>query len=255
MMRRGLLGLILAATTLSAPALAAPCPDPVKVGWEPWPPFQIAGEEGEPKGIDPDILREIGKLTGCEITFHETPWKRHLRMVEAGKLDVAPAASKTAERDAYSKWTTSYLPYQAILWTSADDDGSYEDLEDFLKSGKSVGIIRGVSLGEEADALLEQPAYRKNVIENKSTKLNIRQIAAGRMDALIDNSATTGHLARQEGLRDKLRATDVAVQSEPIYFMFSDTSTSQETIAAFNEAIGQLKASGKIQEIVDKYTN
>lgn len=242
------------ATAVSSPAFAA-CDDPIKVGWEPWPPFQIPTESGAPNGIDPDILREIGARTGCEITFHETPWKRHLRMVANGDLHIAPAANKTAERDAYAKWTVSYMPYEAILWTDAEASSSFDSLKAYLDAGHSVGIIRGITLGEKMDALLAQPEYADQVRENKSTKINIRMIAAGRLDGLVDNATTTGYIAKQENLRDEIKPSELVVQSDDIHFMFSDTATPQETIDLFDEAIREMKADGTIQKIVGEYTN
>ena len=241
-------------TAFATPATAAGCEKPIRVGWEAWSPFQIPAE-GEPKGIDPDILRAIEKVSGCDIEFHETPWKRNLRALETGKLDVALAASITEERDKYAKWTISYLPYSSILWTGSDDNVNYGSLEDYLDSGNNLGIIRGFSYGETTDAILENAAYSDQIQENKSAKLNLRMIAADRIDGTLGNQFTMGYFAKREGLFDAVRATDVVVQSEPIYFMFSEKSTSDATIEKFDEAIRTLKADGTIQKIVDKYTN
>jgi len=254
-MRFGLLAAVMGVGLVATASVASAeiCPDPIKVGWEDWPPFNIPGEN-EVKGIDPDIFRDIANNIGCEVTFVEVPWKRHLRKVELGEIDVAMAAAKTPERDKYSKWSSHYLPYSAILWVSDDDSNSYRSLEHFLEEGNTVGIIRGSTYGKEADELLKKDKYKEQVKPNKSQNLNIRLITADRLDGLIDNSLTTGFVAREEGLRTEIKESGVVVDESAIRYMFSKESVSDELVAAVDKAIEKLKADGTIQAIVDKYT-
>ena len=245
-------GLTLVFTT--SQGSAETCPDPIKVGWEPWPPFNIPADEGV-VGIDPDIFRAVANETGCDVVFNKIPWKRHLRMIKEGEIDVAMAAAKTPERDEYAKWSEHYLPYSAILWVSSDDDQKYQSLHHFLESGKSIGFIRGSTFGEEADNLLEKEKYAKQLQPTKSTSLNIRMIAAGRLDGLIDNSLSTGYAAKQEGLRGDIKKSGVTVDASAIRYMLSEQSVPDELVKKINIAIGELKEDGKIQSIVDKYTN
>lgn len=234
-------------------ASAEVCPDPIKVGWEPWPPFNIPETAGV-AGIDPDIFRAVADEIGCEVTFKQIPWKRHLRMVKKGEIDVATGANKTTERDKYAKWSEHYLPYSAILWISPDDDQSYENLRNFLDSGKSLGFIRGSTFGEESDKILEEEKYADQLQPTKSTSLNIRMVAAGRLDGFIENALTAGYAAKQEGLRGEIKESGVTVDASAIRFMFSEKSVSDELVKKVDLAIKELKKNGKIQSIADKYT-
>ena len=235
-------------------AAAEVCDRPLTVGFEtPWPPFQIK-EGGEFKGIDAEIIREIGDRTGCEMNIEETPWKRQLRGAKTGEIDIVPAANKTDERDEYSLWTIDYLPYSSILWVDSKDSTNYESLEEFLMSGKSFGKIRGVTLGEKTDEMTSEK-YKDQVKENRNTELNLKMISAGRLDGVVDNALVVGYVAKQEGIRDDIRRTDVTVLSDPLYFLLSEKSMTDEIVQAFNEALKEMKSDGTIQNIVDKYTN
>lgn len=234
-------------------ASAEPCPDPIKVGWEHWPPFNISDGESV-KGIDPDILRAVAEEAGCEVNFQEVPWKRLLRGIETGKMDLAMAANKTPERSKYAVFSDNYLPYQATLWVSSDDETTYKSLEDFLKKGNRLGAESGATFGEKADRILNMDDYKDQIKFNNSSKLNIRMLASGRLDGLLENGITAGYMAKEEGLRDKIRKTEVVPQNAHIRYMLSKKTTSEETIDALNQAIAHLKNDGTIDEIVLKYT-
>ncbi len=64
-----------------------------------WVPF-IMGTADNPSGLDMDILDAVIAKAGCKWrnTEREVPWARHLKLVEAGKIDLATAASWTQER-------------------------------------------------------------------------------------------------------------------------------------------------------------
>jgi polar amino acid transport system substrate-binding protein len=252
-MKRSLIAL--AAIMAASPALAGPvCERPISIGYEDWPPFEIPAEGGEPTGINPDIHRALAEITGCEIKWIKAPWKRVLRKVESGDLDIANTASVTEERSQYANFSTSYLDYEAILFLHSDDTASYGSLRDFMDAGESLGIALGYSYGNEADSLLAEEAYKGQVQELKSPALTTKLLAAGRIDGTIGNRYTLGYTARENGVRDDLRATNTVVQTDPVHFMFSKESVSQTVIDGFNKAIEQLKADGTIDKIVAKYT-
>mgnify|MGYP006429815477 CR=1 FL=1 len=228
------------------------CEEGLRTGAPHWPPYTIREGEGDPKGIDPEILQEISKITGCKIVFKDIPWKRTLRFIEKGKVDLTYQASINEKRSKYASFSDSYLPYSAILWKFSSDENTYQSLEDFFQSGKNLGITRGYSYGDEADSLIEK--NKKQVSENNELLLNIRMTSAERIDGFLGNEFSTSYTAKQNNLLKNLTPTSVIVQSTPVHYMFSEKSVSEETIKKFNKAIVRLKEKGKIDEIVKKYT-
>ena len=245
----------LLATLVATPGLAAEvCERPLNIGHEEWAPFEFSGNGETLKGINVEIHKAIAEKTGCDITWVKSPWKRLLRQVEQGELDVANTASITEERSAYANFSTSYLSYEAVLFLGADDTAQYDSLRAFMDAGNDIAIARGYAYGDEADTLLAKDQYADQVEVMNKPELSVRMVAAGRIDGTIGNRYTLGYTAREDGVADKIRATDTVVQSDPVHFMFSKESVPQKVIDAYDEAITELKADGTIQKIVDDYT-
>ena len=74
----------------------------LRVGWEPYAIYTYADESGKVSGADIDLMREIGRELGCEITFKEAPWTRVLLEVENGTIDVSTSTSRTPEREKFA---------------------------------------------------------------------------------------------------------------------------------------------------------
>ncbi|MCP4021828.1 MAG: amino acid ABC transporter substrate-binding protein, partial [Desulfobacteraceae bacterium] len=68
----------------------AQCDRPLINGWiGAWEPF-ILGTPDNPSGLDVEILEAIVAKAGCTLQHtKETPWNRHLALIESGKIDLA----------------------------------------------------------------------------------------------------------------------------------------------------------------------
>jgi len=232
-------------------AVAAVCEDPLRVAWNEWPPYMMAGENG-PKGIDPDILREVADEMGCQIKWKKMPWKRTQLMIEKGNVDVGTQANINDERKKYANFSDPYMKFQSALWKKTSDDNNYDSLEDFLSKGKKLRVLRGFEYGEKVDALINEK-YKGQISKADSIKTNAKMLAAGRADGTLGNPFVVGYQAKQAGVVDKIEQS-ATIQSSPVHFMLSKKSVPQEEIKAMNKAIAKLKENGTIQTIVKEYT-
>lgn len=253
--KRVLAALALAGTVvpMGSAAASSPCDEPLKFGWEAWPPYQFKAD-GKLQGIDVDIARALADETGCEVEWTGLPWKRHLKMVDKGTMDAAMAGSYTKERDTYITYSEPYLPYESILWVSAENDTEYTSLVDFLDEGNALGVARGYTYGEDTDKLLKMDKYADQVTRNDKVMFNIRMAAKGRIQGTLGNRYTIAYRAKENNIRNKIRATKAVVQSSDIHIMWSEESVPQKVVDAWDNAIVKLKENGTFQEIVNKYT-
>mgnify|MGYP006435915081 CR=1 FL=1 len=239
-----------AAMALTVPALA--CDDTLTVGYEDWPPYEMTGAAG-PEGINIRIMAQIAAMTGCELAWKKMPWKRVLWSVKTGRLDMAMTANKTPERKVYARFSTPYLPYEAVLFVRASDRTRYDGLRDFLRRGHTMTRVLSYTYGDENDALLKSDRYGGQVYRTWGVDESIRAVANGRVDGTVGNRYTMLHAARTAGIRDAIRATKTVVQREPVHFMFSRETVSEATVASINDAIVKLKADGRIQKMARSY--
>ncbi|WP_435277101.1 transporter substrate-binding domain-containing protein [Psychrobium sp. nBUS_13] len=66
---------------------------------EDWPPFEYRDHFGHIRGIDIDILRVIGELTGLEILFKSDNWSNNLKSFKRGQLDLLTGVKYIAHRE------------------------------------------------------------------------------------------------------------------------------------------------------------
>jgi polar amino acid transport system substrate-binding protein len=210
------------------------------------------GPEGA-QGINVRILRRLAAMTGCSFEWKQYPWKRTLRLVRKGEVDVATTANKTPERRIYAHFSQAYLPYEAILFVKAGTSTSYENLRAFLERGKRLAVVQEYTYGDHTDALLASDPFRKQVYATYNVDENVRALAHGRVDGTIGNRYTLAYAAHQVGVRDDIRATGTVVQREPVHFMFSKKSVPKRLVRTFNAAIADLKADGRLTALARGY--
>lgn len=249
-------GASLTALAISFPAAAQTvCDRTLTVSWEPWPPYQISREDTSPTGIDIELIKAIADEVGCEVEFVKLPWKRQLRQIKKGKVDLTAAANYTKERDKFAHYSEPYLDFESILWVNSADSTQYTSLKHFLENGKRLGVTQGWTYGEKADDLIASEEYGKQIDENSKVKLNIRMTGAKRVDGTLGNRYTVAYSAKENGVRDKIRRTDVVVQSSPIHIIFSEQTVSEETVDTWNSAIEKLREEGKIRELTQQFAS
>ncbi|MCO6060056.1 transporter substrate-binding domain-containing protein [Pseudomonas sp. MOB-449] len=94
--RTWLVGLLL------LPGLAsAQEPAPLRVMTDYWPPFRIADETGQLRGLDMDLLAELGRRTGLHFEVQRAPWSRGLAALERGSADLMTGLARTPDRERY----------------------------------------------------------------------------------------------------------------------------------------------------------
>lgn len=228
------------------------CDRTLTVGFTDWPPFERKAPDG-PKGINIRILKALGEHTGCRFEWRQYPWKRTLREIRKGEVDMTTTANKTPERKLYARFSAAYLPYEAVLFLESDDSKDYKDVRAFLQSGKKLAVIEEYTYGSQTDALIASEPFRDQVYATYNAEESVRALAHGRVDGTIGNRYTLAYAAKQQGVLDEIRMTDTVVQREPVHFMFSKKSVPERIVRTFDKAIRALKADGRLKAMARDY--
>ena len=243
---------------LMFPAQAAPvCPaGGVKVGWEPWLPYAYE-EQGTFTGLDLDMATAILTRMGCPFTFVNRPWKRLLTEVAAGDLHLTGGASRTAEREEFGYFSTPYRTESAVMIVRNEDAAGYASitsLKDLIGKNFTLGITRGYYYGEDYAALENDAGFKARLADAGDDVTNYKKLAAKRLDGFLVDPFSAAAGLKKEGFSGRFK-TLMTVYSDDIYFLISKAATSPEFVAAFDQALAELKTSGEYQAILDKYLN
>ncbi|MBF0471985.1 MAG: amino acid ABC transporter substrate-binding protein [Gammaproteobacteria bacterium] len=230
----------------------------VTMGWESWLPYQYHDEEGKLIGLDVELAQAIFSHAGYELKFEEVPWKRHLAMIEAGKLDIAFSAAKNEEREKYAYFSDIYLEDYNVLFVmkSELENFGYQNLNEMVGSGFRIGANRGWSYSDEYSRLLkEDPVFKAQVDEVTSDDQNIGKLLKGRIDGFLGSEISGLALIRKMELEEKIAiAMKVNAPGDGAsYIMLGKKSFTPEEVTQINSSLDAIIKEGLYAKIVGRY--
>jgi len=250
-MRNSLVVAVLASLLVAGSAVAAPCA--LKLGWESYAPYQMKVGD-DVGGFEVEMFAVAAKEAGCTFSAKEVPWKRLMVDLEAGRMDAAMGVTRTPEREAYLSFTDTYRNDEMVLFVRKNEAGKYplSGADDVVKTKLKLGVVGGYEYGEALEKI--KVAAPAQIDESSGTDLNIRKLLAGRVDGFLEAREVGVQTIKDAGVVDKIEVHPFVFSSGPVHFAFSKKSVDPETAGRFDAALVRLKADGRFQAIVDKYS-
>ncbi len=253
-MQAGWVGYVMAFIYASAlPALAAPCQ--MKMALEQWPPYVYSKPDGPPSGLDLELAQAIFKEAGCALQLlPELPTARRQRQFELGGLDLLLAASDTAERRKYARFSLAYRFESVSIFTRAANLPRYQNVRSVdALAGKKIALLAPKVGWYGAAYARVQPVLQQ--AGQLSTFLNfaqgLRMLDAGRADLILGDTAALRHEAREQGI--VIAPLPFTVLRAPVHLMLNKNSTTQADLELLNAAIQRLEKQGVLAEIRNRY--
>jgi cystine transport system substrate-binding protein len=241
-----LLGVALAAPALSADLLAtAKTRGTLKIAMEgTYPPFNYKDQKtGQLAGYDVDVARLVAGKLGLKPEFVTTEWSAILAGLAAGRYDVIVSqVGITAKRAQSFDFSIPYTYSSPQLIVRKNDTARYATLADL--KGKKVGVGQG--------SVFEQQARAVPGIDVKSYPAapeNLQDLAAGRVDAALNDSLMVSYLLKNSRLPIQAGARLGAVERTGIAFQ----KGSPQFKAALDKALRDAGADGSLKAISLKW--
>ncbi|MEB2823471.1 basic amino acid ABC transporter substrate-binding protein [Campylobacter upsaliensis] len=215
----------------------------LRVGTAPnYKPFDYK-EDAKLTGLDIDLVNEIAKREGIELTWVEMSFDGLIPALKTGKIDmIASAMSATEDRRKSVDFSDVYYTTKNLYIKKKDNEAlnSKEDLE-----GKIIGVQLGTLQEPAAKAIKDT-----KVQSNESLSVVIMELKEGKIDAVVaDKDVSTGYLKENADLIGFFKEED---GSEGFSFAF-DKDKQKEAIEKFNKGLKDLKADGTYDQILTKY--
>ena len=208
-----------------------------------YPPFEFVDEAGNIVGFDPDLLAAIAEAAGFEYEFINTRWDGIFVALASGEFDaVMSAATITDERKQMVDFSDPYFNAGQMIAVRADETGitGPDDL-----AGKKVGV----QLGTTGDIWLTEKT-KAEVVRYDENTLAFQALAAGDVDAAVADGPTVIAII-QANPEMKLKVLP-GVYTEEQYGI-AVRKDRPEVLAAINKGLAAVKASGKYDEIYNKW--
>lgn len=245
-----ILAAVLLAVTLSAgSALAAT----MTVRADNWPPFN-----GDPKSAKPgymiEVLKAIFEPQGVQIDYQTMPWNRSKDEVKSGKYDAIvgadneEAAGYVVPKETFGKFSNCFFVAPTNSWRFQGFDS--------LKQIK-LGVIEGYSYEDQVNAYIKGAAPGKVIAatgEDALPKL-LKMLQAGRIDAVLEDvSVLNAALSANNIPANQVVLAGKLTDARELNVAFSPAKdTSRKYSEQFSAGIAELRKSGKLKQILDRY--
>lgn len=212
-------------------------------------------ENGKIKGIDCDIVMEMGRRMGVAISIELVPWKQLLHVTRIGACDGSFSLFKTREREGYGIFAFPVPLHQSTysVFTKFGEEFPFRGIWDLY--GKRIAKNRGFSISDDFDDAVKRKKLQVEEVE--SVENSIRMLMAGRIDGFVGNLHTTIYHLRKMGLYDHIvRLLRPATEDRNGYLVLSRMGplpNKNLLLEKINNTLIRMKVDGTIQRITDKY--
>lgn len=166
----------------------------LRVTFSVWEPFAIEGPDGRQHGIDRAIMTEVAKRLGLDLQPQSCPWRRCLKMLETGDIDIMTSIAHTPERAEYAHYIKpAYSRVTPVFYYNRKSPVTITD----------YSHLHDLTLGAVVDSRYFEPFDSDTSLEKfeaTSEILLIRMLAAERVDAIVGSDANADYQIRRTGL-------------------------------------------------------
>ena len=216
-------------------------------GW--YPVGYVDEGTNKPKGIAYDFAKVIGKKLNLEVEIYASyPWKRMLKYVKLGKLDLVSALYWTGEREKVYTYTEPYLVNEARVFVLKSKKFKLEKYEDLIGLWGSTPF--GGSYGDKFDSFAK---INLNITHANTKNQQIGMLLKQRVDYFILDYQDGMRYLKNNGLENKIIALDYPISTTKVHFAFSKQSPCLKLLDSINKMIIDSKSNGTLEEIILNY--
>ena len=208
-----------------------------RIGWDPDPPFQAVGEEGQASGLAVELVREAATRRGIRLEWVRQPGGADAALGDR-KVDLWPLIAIIPERRGYIHFTEPYLETEHCFLVRADSD--YTETPDL--AGALISH-NGVRINERNLRMLLPNAPLRTI---RGTQGAMESVCQHRADAAFveEYTATAALLGGLSCSGQALRL--IPVPEVRMRLAVGSTFAASAAADAIREQIGKIAGEGKL---------
>jgi polar amino acid transport system substrate-binding protein len=221
----------------------------LRVAFNTLPPWKILDDNGHPSGIDIEFLYLLAERMHLTVKFIHLPFKRGLKMLEHGDVDLMVGVLRRPERETFAHFLTPAYKNKThkafyVLTGRENILKEYNDMH-HLKIGTQLG-------GKYFPRFDADKEIEKVVV--KTTELNIKMLLAKRIDAFITTEAAGDYRLAQSGMTNTIsKARYIYHKQQDVFMILSKRSPHTRRLAEFNSVMRDLVESGEFENISNNF--
>ena len=242
--RRGLLLSALASQAVGQPLTS------LRVAWDDYPPYQMAGTDAQPQGLDPLLTNAVLRQAELGASWVRMPWARQLLSLQDGSLDLAVSASQVPEREAYALWTEPYRPERGALMALRRPTQAPRHLRELAQTAVRIGMIRGTAYPGEFVEAQQSPGFARRLLPLRHAGQGLQLLLKGGVNYLIDDPVTLQYLASRSGIPPLVVVRWLYRGESRLMLAKRSEQAKPGLLARLNAAIASLRDSGELRRLL-----
>ena len=219
------------------------------VGTGTYPPFSYLDENGNPSGIDVDILTEACKRLGYVPDFQYIGWENKFELLESGAIDMIACCFSMTDREDKYRWAGSYMQGRQVIAVVADSDiQTLADLADKVVAVQSASTSEKVFLDDAVNGLSLSQVGLLYCLQDRS--LLYPMLAKGYVDAIAGYDIAIRRYMADYGM--DFRILDEPLQTVNLGFAFA-LDDSRGIDARLDDVLSEMYVDGTLESIASKY--
>jgi len=234
--------------------------DTITIKSDEWCPFNC-----EPGSDSPGYMIEVAGIifqkAGHELKYENMPWSRSIDQARKGNIDAIPGATKGEVPDfifpeeEFGASMTYFFVKKGTSW-------KFKDVSSLASI--RIGVQDDYEYGGMVDEYIEKNRNTMNVQVVKSddpVTLNLKKLIKGNIDAYPEDKLVFLYNAKLMGVLDQVEEAGMIpivekedFEATKIYLAFSPMNPkSVEYAKILSDGIKEMRASGELQKVLDKY--
>ena len=217
----------------------------LKANYTEWRPYQYFDEDGQPAGMQVELLNQIANLAGCQLQFERRSFNQTIDEIADGKLDMGINATVTDDRKNFVYFSAPYRNEIFTLYSTGlyVESCRLNDLETLIGSGFRLGLQKQSYYGKQMQEIQNSSTLNKNIYYFENISQHFQLIKKDRIDGIIDDPMIVAYRLRKDKMGPLLHSCHKIITSNPVSLMFSKKTVSKDIVNRFNNAIKKIKAS------------
>ncbi len=218
---------------------------------EEFPPYNFT-EKGVLRGTSADVLAKILVAVGSKLTLSDVkvlPWARSVYELKNTPNTVLFAMTRTPERETQYKWAGPITVARNVLVGREDRALQVTNLAQ--AANYHVGVIRE----DAGEQLLLAKGFPRRAIQYASTAQNLlKMLMVQRIDLVAyDENVLRWLWSHDPELQSRVTLKSYVVLETGAHYFAFNRQTPDAVVAAFQEALDDLKRNGTFQKILDSH--
>jgi putative nucleotidyltransferase with HDIG domain/diguanylate cyclase (GGDEF)-like protein len=209
-----------------------------------YPPFSIV-TDGKADGFSVELLRNVVKEMGGDVTFQIDEWNKIKDALKNGDIDLLPLVGRTPEREEYFDFSIPYLILHGTVIIRADE-------KNITKFSDLKNRVLATMKGDSAHEYIQREKLGSKIILTADFETALKELSSGKYDAVVMQKLVATKMIKKLKLSN-LKNVNFPLDNFQQDFSFAVREGNKELLAYLNEGLSLVMANGVHKQLHDKW--